>query len=806
MELEQEKEKREAVERSRALAQRIVRELEPRTVQVLGGSGLLEKTLENMNTDLTLADGKAELLVVVDAEWVELPAVQAEKVLLVCEEYAGMAACAKQLTAQGLYRDFAWKDPSHEQMTALFCREAEADRAEMIVDYESELDTLRERTQQAEHTAAEQTAQLERLRSDLSLSRSHEQNLEATLNSVVNSTFWKATWPLRYLVSKCRQLWKTFPLFVFFATLRQVGISGMMAQAKAKKEYAKLFPGKTMRADRFASAELLVRQAAEQPDAPLISIVVPLYNTPHNFLTELLDSVQNQTYRNWELCMVDAGQDAEVGRIVQTRAQSDRRIRYKKLDSNEGIAGNTNQGFAFAGGEYIALLDHDDILHPCALWYVAKAIAEQGADFVYTDEVTFEGDIDHLTVYHFKPDYMIDNLRSNNYICHLSVFSAKLLAKVGGDERAEFNGSQDYDLYLRLTEQAEKIVHIPHLLYYWRSSPASVASNISAKTYCLEAAMKALRAHYARVGVAVDDVSMIPNTPGFYKTDYTITKPGRVSILIPSCDHSGDLRVCVESIYRKSTYPDFEVIIIENNSREEATFHCYEQLQKEHPDNLKVLYWKGTGFNYSALNNFGAKEATGEYLLLLNNDTEVISPRWMEEMVMYAQQDRVGCVGAKLLYPDNTIQHAGLGFGFLTLAAHMHKNFPVGHPGYMGRLVYAQDVYAVTAACLMVRKEIYDEVNGLDESFAVAFNDVDFCVRVREAGYTNVFTPFAQLYHYESKSRGLDESPVKRKRFESEVKRFQRRWAKQLAAGDPCMNPNFDLMKDDFTFDIQPLE
>ena len=382
---------------------------------------------------------------------------------------------------------------------------------------------------------------------------------------------------------------------------------------------------------------------------------------------------------------------------------------------------------------------------------------------------------------------------------------AKLLAAVGGDERAAYNGSQDYDLYLRLTEKAHKIVHIPHLLYYWRSSPTSVASNISAKTYCLEAAVKALYAHYERVGVPVDEVSMIPGTPGFYKTDYTITKPGRVSILIPSCDHSSDLRTCVESIYRRSTYEDLEIIVIENNSREPATFRCYEKLQKEHK-NLKVITWQGTGFNYSALNNFGAKEATGEYLLLLNNDTEVISPRWIEEMLMYAQQDRVGCVGAKLLYPDNTIQHAGIGFGFLTLAAHMHKNFPVGHPGYMGRLVYAQDVYAVTAACLMVRRSVYEQVNGLDESFAVAFNDVDFCVRVREAGYTNVFTPFAQLYHYESKSRGLDENPVKRKRFISEVERFQKRWAKQLAAGDPCMNPNFDLMKEDFSFDIKPLE
>ena len=775
--MDQEKEKKRQTEHSRELAQRIVRELIPADVQVLGGSGLLEKALEKAGTAVVDQAGENGLLVVVDPEWIELPQLGCSQVLLVCDEASAMADCAKQLEQQGLSRDFEWRTRGKVQQTALFRRSPAAQEpAALTAGYEMTLDELRERMMQAERMAAEQTAQLERLRSDLSLSRSHEKDLEKTLNNVTGSTFWKMTWPLRYLVSKSRSLVHTFPPFVFLGELRRVGISGVRAQARAKKEYTKLFPGKVMRADRFASAELLVRQAAAQPAAPLISIVVPLYNTPQQFLVELLDSVQNQTYQNWELCLVDAGQDETVGETVKARAETDPRIRYRKLEKNDGIAGNTNQGFALAKGAFIALLDHDDILHPCALWYVAQAIAEQGADFVYTDEVTFEGDIDHLTVYHFKPDYMIDNLRSNNYICHLSVFSAK-----------------------------HKIVHIPHLLYYWRSSPTSVASNISAKTYCLEAAVKALYAHYERMGVPVDEVSMIPGTPGFYKTDYTITKPGKVSILIPSCDHSGDLRTCVESIFRKTTYADYEIIVVENNSKEPATFRCYERLQKEHK-NLKVVTWKGTGFNYSALNNFGAKYAEGEYLLLLNNDTEVISPRWLEEMVMYAQQKRVGCVGVKLIYPDNTIQHAGIGFGFLTLAAHMHKNFPVGHPGYMGRLVYAQDVYAVTAACLMVRKEVYDEVKGLDESFAVAFNDVDFCVRVREAGYTNVFTPFAQLYHYESKSRGLDENPVKRKRFISEVDRFQKRWAKQLAAGDPCMNPNFDLMKEDFSFDIKPLE
>ena len=807
MQLDKEKELKQEQERCRVLARQVARELAPKTVRLMGENKLLEEALKEEKFVFAAEKETPELFIVVEPEAAELPLFENAKVLLYGTHAEDVASCARKLAEQGMYRNFRWKWHDRAMASALFCAQAEAPEAvEMVNGYEQECAYLHDQTLRAERVSTETVATIERLRSDLALSRNHEQQLETTLNNVTNSTFWKMTWPMRYIVSKSRQIWHTFPLFVFFTTLHQIGISGVMEQAKARREYGKLFPGKVMSADRFATPELLVKQAGNQPNGPKISIVVPLYNTPQNFLEELLDSVQNQTYRNWELCMVDAGQDENVARIVKARARTDSRIRYQKLAENEGIAGNTNHGFEMVQGDYIALLDHDDILHPCALWYVAKAVAEHGADFVYTDEVTFEGDIDHLTVYHFKPDYTLDNLRSNNYICHLSVFKTSLLAKVGGGERAEYNGSQDYDLYLRLTEQAEKVVHIPHLLYYWRSSPTSVASNISAKLYCLEAAVKALYAHYERVGVPVDAVTMIPNTPGFYKTDYTITKPGRVSILIPTCDHIDDLETCIESIYDRTTYPDFEVILIENTSQDPETFRTYERMLKEHPDNLKVITWEGKGFNYSALNNFGEKYATGEYILLLNNDTEVITPKWLEEMVMYAQQERVGCVGVKLLYPDDTIQHAGIGFGFLTLAGHMHKNFPAGHPGYMGRLVYAQDVYAVTAACLMVRKDVYEQVGGLDESFAVAFNDVDFCVRVREAGYTNIFTPFAQLYHYESKSRGLDESPEKRKRFVSEVERFQKRWKAQLEAGDPCMNPNFDLMKEDFTFDIKPLE
>ena len=815
MQLDKETKLKQEKERCRQLAQRVAEEARPASAQVLNSeSDLLEKALRRAGIRAEEWSAQAaepvDLLVVEDPVWSHLPQQLPEKVLLASVDSTMMAAWAEQLARRGYYRDFRWRSKGRAQQSALFCTGSAVPAPLMMVQgYEQEMDTLRDRMVRAERTCSEEAALIERLRSDLALSRSHEQQLEKTLSDVTNSTFWKLTWPMRYAVSKSRQIWHTFPLFVFLHDLRAMGVEGVREQARARREYAVLFPSKTLRADRFAPVELLVKQASHQPGGeagPKISIVVPLYNTPLNFLEELLDSVVNQTYRNWELCCVDAGQDTAVGQHVQARAKADPRIRYQKLTENEGIAGNTNHGFELATGDYIALLDHDDILHPCALWYTAQAIVEQGADFVYTDEATFEGKVENVVLYHFKPDFMLDNLRSNNYICHLTTFSKVLMEQAGGGERAEYNGSQDYDLFLRLTEKARKIAHIPHALYYWRSSPNSTASDISAKTYCIDAGIAALKAHYARCGVAVDDVTLIPGTPGYYKTDYTMAHPGRVSILIPTCDHIRDLETCVESIYARTTYPDFEILLIENNSKEEQTFRSYERMRKEHPDTLKVLTWQGKGFNYSALNNFGARYATGEYLLLLNNDTEVITAAWLEEMVMYAQQKRVGCVGAKLLYPDDTIQHAGVGFGIGGVAGHLHKYFPATSDGYMGRLNYVQDVYGDTAACLLIRKEIYDEVHGLDESYAVAFNDVDFCVRVREAGYTNVFTPFAQLYHYESKSRGMEDNPEKQKRFQGEVLRFQARWGDLLAKGDPCTNPNFDIQREDFSLKILPLE
>ena len=786
MQLEKEKKEKRERERCRALAQRIAEEANPASAALLGEQmPQLTKALRRagVETKEWTEGSAAELLVVADPAWETLPETLPARVLLVSDESTVMAGWAEQLAQRGYFRDFGWRSKGRAQQSALFCT-SQPTQLKMVRGYEMEMDILRDRMVRAERTCGEEAEFIARLRSDLSLSRGHEQQLEKTLGEVTGSKFWKMTWPMRYVVSKSRQLWNTLPFFALLRELRSGGIEGVREQARARREYAALFPGKVMRADRFAPVELLVRQAGDQPAGPKISIVVPLYNTPLDFLEELLDSVVNQTYRNWELCCVDAGQDPAVGQKVQARAASDPRIRYQKLEKNELIPGNTNHGFAMATGAYIALLDHDDILHPCALWYAAKAIAEQKADFVYTDEATFEGEVENVVLYHFKPDFMLDNLRSNNYICHLTLFSRRLMDAAGGPERMEYNGSQDYELFLRLTETARKIVHIPHALYYWRSSPGSTAADISAKTYCIDAGIAALKAHYARCGVAVDEVSLIPGTPGYYKTDYTLAHPGRVSILIPTCDHIKDLELCVESIYDRTTYPDFELILIENNSKQPETFRAYERMEKEHPDNLHVVTWQGKGFN----------------------DTEVITPNWLEEMVMYAQQKRVGCVGAKLLYPDDTIQHAGVGFGIGGVAGHLHKYFPAASDGYMGRLNYVQDVYGDTAACLLIRRAVYNEVHGLDESYAVAFNDVDFCVRVREAGYTNVFTPFAQLYHYESKSRGLEDNPEKQKRFQGEVLRFQARWGDLLAKGDPCTNPNFDIQREDFSLKILPLE
>ena len=532
------------------------------------------------------------------------------------------------------------------------------------------------------------------------------------------------------------------------------------------------------------------------------SIVVPLYNTPERFLREMIESVLAQTYAEWELCMVD-GSDAEhaaVEQICREYAEKDSRVRYRKLERNRGISGNTNACLEMATGDYIGLFDHDDLLHPAALFEVMRTIEKTGADFIYTDEAVFRSpNVKRIIAMHFKPAFSPDNLRGNNYICHFTVFKRTLLDEVGMFDPS-CDGSQDHDMVLRLTEKARCVAHIPEILYYWRSHGNSVADSLEAKPYVIQTGIRAVEKQLERLGLE-GEVIPIQAEQTFYHIRYAIKGAPKISILVANYEHVEDLRTCLNSIFSKTTWRNYEIVIVENNSTSRDIIDFYEQVQREH-DNVRVVTWKGK-FNYSAINNYGAQYCTGEYLLLLNNDTQVITPVWIQEMLMFAQRKDVGAVGAMLYYPDNTIQHAGVVIGLGGVAGHSHKGFDRGSNGHMNRLTFVQNYSAVTAACMMISKNVWENVHGLDEKFEVAFNDVDLCLRIREAGYLIVWTPFAELYHDESKSRGYEDTPEKCKRFEGEAHRFQTRWAKELAAGDPYYNPNLTMDREDFS--VKPI-
>lgn len=621
-------------------------------------------------------------------------------------------------------------------------------------------------------------------------------DLDFKLSRIKNNPLWKASAPLRrgmhfVLRQKTR--------------LKNCGnLRGVVAKLKYKKiereameNYGtKSFPTpEEAKAQREARFDRMVK----------ISILVPLWNTPEDFLREMIESVTAQTYENWELCLADGSDDAHeyVAGIVREYQEKDGRgrILYRKLEKNEGIAGNTNQCLTMATGEYIGLFDHDDILHPGVLYEYVKVINEKQADYIYCDETTFKsGDINKMLTMHFKPDFAIDNLRANNYICHFSVFARELL---DGTElfRPRFDGSQDHDMILRLTDRAKNVVHVPKLLYYWRSHPGSVASDINAKPYAIQSAKDAVADHLRRHGFTHFQITSTRAFETIFKIRYQILGSPLISIVIANKDHVSDLRRCVSSILEKSTYEDYEIIIVENNSEEKETFEYYEELQEN--DRITIVTYEGE-FNYSAVNNLGVRNAKGEYILLLNNDTQVITVNWMEELLMYAQRTDVGAVGAKLYYADKTIQHAGvvLGLGAHRTAGHSHYKQHRENLGYMGRLCYAQDVSAVTGACLLVKKALYEEVGGLEEDFAISLNDVDFCLKLREKGYLNVFTPFAELYHFESVSRGLDDQGQKAQRYNRESEHFRQKWKEVLDAGDPYYNPNFSLDRSDFALKI----
>ena len=532
---------------------------------------------------------------------------------------------------------------------------------------------------------------------------------------------------------------------------------------------------------------------------PLISIAVPAYQTPTEFLKQMIDSLIAQTYPNWELCIANASPDnEEMQRVLADYAARDSRVRFCNLKENLGIAENTNQAFAMAKGEFLGLLDHDDLLAPNALYEIVQALQEHPqADTFYTDEDKVTTELDEHFQPHLKPDFNLDLLRSNNYICHFFVARRSIVEKVGGF-RKEFDGAQDYDFIFRCTENSREVVHIPEILYHWRTHKASTADNPASKMYAFEAGKRAIEAHLERNGVK----GVVSHTPdlGFYRVQYPVQGEPLVSVIIPNKDEKETLRTCLESLKKNTDYKNFEIIIVENNSTTDEIFRYYKELSKD--PQIHLLRWKKE-FNYSAINNFGAAHAKGEYLLFLNNDIKTINPDWMTEMLGVCQRPEVGGVGAKLIYPDNTIQHAGCVIGMGGIAGHMFVDMPAERTGYLHKASLLQDMSAVTAACLMMKKEIFEKVGGFTPELAVAFNDVDLCLKVRKENALIVYDPYAKLYHMESKTRGAEDSKEKVRRFQTEIEYMRCHWLDILKNGDPYYNKNLSLTK--WNYSLKPL-
>lgn len=529
---------------------------------------------------------------------------------------------------------------------------------------------------------------------------------------------------------------------------------------------------------------------------PKFSIVVPLYKTPAEYLEDMIHSVQIQTYSNWELCLSDgSGSESPLKESLMKYQKEDSRIKVINHDVPLQISENTNAALQIAEGDFIVFMDHDDVLCAHALFECAEVLNKNpDIEVIYSDEDKMTMDGHNFFQPHFKPDFNIDLLCSVNYICHLFVVKRGLQKNVG-ELRKEFDGAQDYDFIFRCVENTRHIYHIPKILYHWRSHEHSTAENPESKEYAFDAGKRAIQEHYNRKGIHASVEK--GEFQGLYKSKYFIDNAPLISILIPNKDHIEDLKRCVDSLDQKSRYRNYEIIVIENNSTEKETFAYYKKLQDEHP-NIHVVYWKGI-FNYSEINNFGAKFAQGDYLLLLNNDTEIINPECLEELLGYCSRGDVGIVGARLYYGDDTIQHAGVVIGFGGIAGHCFVQQPRSSTGYCHRIICAQDYSAVTAACMMVKKSVYDEVNGFTPELQVAFNDIDFCLKVRQAGYLVVYNPYAELYHYESKSRGLEDTPEKIERFNNEIQILERRWPHILKNGDPYYNPNLSLETQDFS-------
>lgn len=570
--------------------------------------------------------------------------------------------------------------------------------------------------------------------------------------------------------------------------------------------------GGWIRFNEVRESELKKQTKKQFKISPKITVIVPMYKTKEKFFKDLINCMINQTYSNWELCLADGS--PEENEIYKKYYEKDERIKYKFLGENKGISGNTNAAIEMATGEYIALLDHDDILSEYALYEVVRCINKNpNVEFMYSDEDKIDGRNNRYDAY-FKPDFAPDTLRCQNYICHFSIFKKEVMDKLEGF-KSDYDGAQDYDIFLRMSEivKEENIKHIPKILYHWRVHRESTAKlNSNAKNYAFEAGKKAISDHLKRVGL--EGVVSEGCLAGIYRVDYKVNGNPKVSIIIPNKDGKDILKVCIDSVIEKTTYLNYEIIVVENNSTTEEIYEYYKDLIKN--EKIRVVNYNTgkeilsdeecnleytnknrievkPGFNYSAIINFGVKNAKGEYSIQLNNDTELITPNWLELMLGYCQREDVGAVGVKLYFPDETIQHAGIVVGLGGIAGNRFKSIPKNGHGYFARESMVENLSAVTGACLMTKTKIYEEVDWMNEELAVAFNDVDFCLKIREKGYLVVYNPFVEFWHYESKSRGQEDSPEKIKRFQGEISTFEKRWVDFLEKGDPYYNLNLSL-------------
>ena len=559
-------------------------------------------------------------------------------------------------------------------------------------------------------------------------------------------------------------------------------------------------------------ADLKVQMKKKFTIEPKISVIVPMYNTKEKFFRDLVNCMIAQTYTNWELCLADGSPEENAN--LKKYIEKDSRIKYNFLGENKGIAGNTNAAIEMATGDYIALLDHDDVLAEYALYEVVYAINKYpNSEFLYSDEDKIDENDNRYDAY-FKPDFAPDTLRCQNYICHFSIFKKELMKKLNGFQ-VGYDGAQDYDIFLRMSEVTDpkNITHIPKILYHWRVHSESTAKlNSNAKNYAFEAGKKAISDHLKRVGL--DGTVSEGCIEGIYRVDYKVKGNPKVSIVIPNKDGQDILKVCIDSVLEKTTYDNYEIVIVENNSVSNEIFDYYKELIKN--EKIRVVNYNTgkeilseeessveytnknrikvrPGFNYSAVINCGVRNTTGDYAIQLNNDTELITPNWLELMLGFCQRDDVGAVGVKLYFPDETIQHAGIIVGIGGIAGNRFKSIPKDGHGYFAKESMIENLSAVTAACIMTKKSAYEETGWMDEELAVAFNDVDFCLKIREKGYLVVYNPFVEFWHYESKSRGQENTPEKIRRFQGEISRFEQKWGEILDVGDPYYNINLSL-------------